>query len=150
MHAKEDDWGKMAAIYWSYNIRLYIDAWNKYPTQIRCLNFTKMLELPEQSIDACAHWFQLQALSGIDKASAIKSLFSIYSKGGQSYSQEQRTREIEQVLKEHSDHLFVAEECAEILLGDYACTGELPGHLEFRAAAKKERRGLRRFFFGAK
>lgn len=145
----EGEWGKMAAVYWSYNISLYLQAYQTFPDRIRCLDFNQMLAMPEQTIEACAHWFDLKPLSGVSLSGEIKSLFNVYSKGGQEYNKNKRREDIDSVLQENIEHLSMANACTKELIEQYALDVGLPGQLYTPEVTVKPRGIVKRFFLGA-
>jgi hypothetical protein len=120
----------MAAIYWSYNIALYLKARQYSSQQIRCLDFNHMLANPREAVEACGQLFGLQALSDVDHDSEINKLFGVYSKNSNFiYSPQQRSNDIQRILKNNPNHLEAAEHLArELLQKDYP-EKELPGKL---------------------
>ena len=127
---ENDDIGKMAAIYWCYNIALYLDARQQSPSQIRSLEFNQMLAYPIEIITACGDFFQLNQQSGIFFDSEIKNLFGIYSKGGdQPYSADTRRQEIDDLLAKHGDQLEQSLDLAKQILGEQYPEPYLPGSL---------------------
>ena len=146
----EGEWGKMAAAYWSYNISLYLQAHQMFPDRMRCLDFNQMLKMPEQVIEACAHWFGLKPLSGVSLSGEIKSLFNVYSKGGQEYNKDKRREDIDNILRENAEHMSMAKTCAIEIIGQFALDPKLPGQLYTPEAKIKKHRGIvKRFFLGA-
>ncbi len=126
----DNAYGEMAAIYWSYNIALYLKARQLSSQQIRSLDFNQMLARPRDSVEACAKLFALQALPNTDHNSEIDKLFGVYSKNSNfKYSPQQRTNDIQRILKNNPAHLETAERLArELLQQDYPET-ELPDNL---------------------
>ena len=127
---EEGEYGKMAALYWSYNIALYYQAWELSNGGIKSLDFNLMLADPLASVKACADYFKLKQVPGIVPESEIRILFSVYSKdGAQSYGPNQRGNEIDKVLSNNPRHLEEAEQLAHQLLGDKYPHKHLPGCL---------------------
>jgi len=126
----ENEYGEMAAVYWVYNIALYHSAWQFSHQNIRSLDFNDMLARPRESVETCARLFGLQTLPDVDHNSEIDKLFNVYSKNSNfKYSPQQRSKDIERILKNNPDHLAAAENLARELLKDaYPETG-LPGSL---------------------
>lgn len=126
----EDAYGEMAALYWSYNISVFLKAWRAAPESVRSLEFTNMLESPSVAVKRCGEWFGLRAIEGIDSDAALAPLMGVYSKNSNfTYSSEQREKDIAKVLDAHPEELASAEALAHKLLGtDYPETG-LPGSL---------------------
>lgn len=126
----DNAFGEMAAVYWSYNIALYREARQYSSQQIRCLDFNHMLARPREAVDACGRLFGLQALPDVDHDSEINKLFGVYSKNSNfKYSPQQRTNDIQRILKNNSDHLEAALHLArELLQKDYP-EKDLPGKL---------------------
>lgn len=127
---KEDDYGKMAAVYWCYNIALYLEAARQSASQVQSLDFNQMLENPLKAVRAAGASFGLAVLDNIDMQSEIKRLFGTYSKNSKfAYSPEQRNNDIKVLLKQYQTELCEAEQLANQLLGnDYPVHG-LPGNL---------------------
>ena len=89
-----------------------------------------MLARPREAVDACGRLFGLQALPDVDHDSEINKLFGVYSKNSNfKYSPQQRTNDIQRILKNNSDHLEAALHLArELLQKDYP-EKDLPGKL---------------------
>jgi len=126
----DESYGEMAAVYWSYNIALYQEAWRQFPHRLRSLDFNVMLARPLESIEACGQFFGLEALPNIDPNEAISGHFGIYSKNSAfTYSPQQRNNDIEKLLSVHHADMALAEILArELLHTDYP-EDHLPGKL---------------------
>lgn len=140
----EDAGGAMAAVYWSYNLQSYLEAHKHYPDTIRCLEFNHFLSNPLGFLESCASWFGLQDIKGTEKATELKQIMGVYSKGGQAYSPEKRRQEIDQLVLEKIDGVSEAIEYAHILLGDIISKRALPGHLEIRNTEAVKRHPVKR------
>lgn len=132
----DNDFSKMAAVYWSYNISLFLNAWQQVKNDanksrlLRSLDFNFMLAHAPESVQTCGEFFGLHPISGADWDTRLGELFGVYSKNSNfTYSPEQRALDIIRVLEESADHVDVAEQLARTLLGrDYPDTG-LPASL---------------------
>jgi len=124
----DDAYGEMAALYWSYNIALYQNAWQHHADQLRSLEFNQMLVDPLAATQACGKWFELRYLPDTDIEDAMNMLLSVYSKNSKhAYSPQQRRQDVDQLLDANRSELEAAERLAQQLLGDkYPETG-LPG-----------------------
>ena len=111
-------------------IALYHKAWQSSFQRIRSLDFNHMLAQPLKTVEACARLFDLQPLAGVDHNSEINKLFSVYSKNSDyTYSPQQRSDDIQQLLENNSELLQTAEQLArELLKDDYPENG-LPGNV---------------------
>jgi hypothetical protein len=129
LEIESDDFGKMAAMYWSYNVARFFEAYNACGNQVKSLDFNRMLDDPAGKISACGEWFKLEPLPGIKPDEEIKWLLGVYSKDANtSYSPEKRRQEINGLLTENAQHLEEAETLAQTLLGD-RWVAELPNPL---------------------
>ena len=132
----ESDFGKMAAVYWCYNVSLFLKALHEVNKDsgkshlLRSLDFNTMLASPRQAVQACGDLFGLKKLADTDWDETLKSLFGVYSKNNRfRYSPQQRELDISQVLNENPEHVEAAQQLARVLLGsDYPDTG-LPAAL---------------------
>ena len=140
--------GEKAALYWSYNIASYLEVFESYPASIRCIDFNQMLDVPEETVSACAEWFGLKAISGVSLSNEIHSMFNVYSKGGQEYNKLQRREDINSILEENPEELLLASNLAKNILGQYALGEELPGQLYTRETTQPPRGFIKRFFLG--
>lgn len=130
LEVEDNAFGKMAAVYWSYNIALYYRARQSASTHLRSLDFNQMLAQPLQAIEACANLLGLHSKTGVDKNSEINKLFGVYSKNSNfKYSPQQRNEDIQRVLDDHCDHLNAAEKLAKELLQENYPEKQLPGSL---------------------
>ena len=121
---------KMAAFYWSYNIALFFQAWRAHPERIRSLDFNEMLNNPMQTLEACGDWFGLEKSEDGNTEEKIEALFGVYSKDSQmKYSTQQRRVEIQKQLAGYVDELDEAKQLANQLLGDDYPTASLPATL---------------------
>ncbi|HEY5603719.1 MAG TPA: SEC-C domain-containing protein [Gammaproteobacteria bacterium] len=115
----EDAYGKMAAVYWSYNVALYLEAARDLSIRTRSLDFNSMLAKPAEAVAAAGKLFNLDPLNNVNVAEQIQQLFGVYSKNNKlTYSPEQRYNEINKLLKQHQGELDDAELLAQQLLGD--------------------------------
>lgn len=126
----EEAYGKMAAVYWSYNIALYLDVARHAASPMRSLDFNQMLDRPLEAVTAAATLFGLEAHQGVDVSEEIERLFGVYSKNSKfTYSPEQRANDIQLLLRQHHKDLEEAEQLAQQLLeNEYPAHG-LPGDL---------------------
>lgn len=121
---------EMAALYWSYNVALFLKSWRSHPEQIRSLDFNDMLIDPLQAIEACGNWFGLEKSKDADAKEKVAALFGVYSKNSRmTYSPQQRRDDIQQQLADHTDGLDKAERLAHQLLGDDYPRAGLPAAL---------------------
>ncbi|WP_455221857.1 hypothetical protein [Kaarinaea lacus] len=126
----EESYGKMAAIYWSYNIALYLDVYKRGVSQTRSLNFNQMLAHPLEAVTEAGSLFRLTLRQDIDVSAEIAGLFGVYSKNNKFlYSPVQRANDIQSLLKQHRKELDEAEQLAQQLLENEYPTHSLPGNL---------------------
>jgi len=126
----DDDYAQMAAVYWCFNIALYLQAWRRFPEKLYSLDFNAMLAQPRESIEACGRMFGLESLDDIDINEQINGLLGVYSKNSQfNYSPQQRTDDIRRLLAEYKTEMDTAERLAHQLLADNYPDDLLPGHL---------------------
>ncbi len=113
----DESYAQMAAIYWSYNIALYLEAWQRFPDKLHSLDINTLLAQPRESIEACGHKFGLKSLDGVDTKKQINGLFGIYSKNSKlSYSPQQRTEDIGRLLTKYKTEMDTADQLARQLL----------------------------------
>jgi hypothetical protein len=125
---KDDDYGEMSALYWSYNIALYYQAREHSNAQLHSLDFNVMLSDTKKSVEACAKIFALNALENVNPDQEIERVFGVYSKDTNfKYSPQQREASIEKTLDDNQVHLDAAEALAKKLLGERYPYGHLPG-----------------------
>lgn len=130
LNLRDDAYGEMAAVYWSYNVALFLRAWGIAPQRVRSLDFNQMLANPLAAVRRCADMFGLEQAAGIDPAVEIDSLFGVYSKNSRfKYSPQQRDSDIRRLLETHQDTLLAAESLARELLGGDYPQPDLPGNL---------------------
>jgi hypothetical protein len=126
----DDAHGKMAAVYWCYNIALYLAASRQTVTQVRSLDFNHMLANSLKAVQAAGALFGLDARNGVDIDGEIRRLFGVYSKNSKfTYSPEQRNTDIEVLLKQNPAELDEAVQLAHQLLGNSYPSNGLPGGL---------------------
>ncbi len=115
----EKSYAQMAAVYWSYNIALYLEAWQHFPDKLHSLDINTLLAQPRESIEACGHSFGLQLIDNIKTSEQINSLFGIYSKNSKlSYSPQRRTEDIDRLLSKYKTEIDTADRLARQLLTD--------------------------------
>lgn len=121
LHIESEDYGKMAAIYWCFNIAHFLNANANDADNIKSLEFNQMLADPMSTIKACGDWFQLELLEDVDIEHEINWLLGVYSKNAEfAYSAQTRRNEIENILGNNAIHLQQAEKTARnILTSDY-------------------------------
>jgi hypothetical protein len=125
---KDDDYGEMSALYWSYNIALYYQAREHSNAQLHSLDFNVMLSDAKKSVEACAKVFALNALENVNPDQELERLFGVYSKDTNfKYSPQQRESSIEKTLNDNQAHLDAAEALAKKLLGERYPYEHLPG-----------------------
>lgn len=122
--------GEMAAVYWSYNIALYLQARPISSGRLCSLDFNHMVAKPLDAIETCGELFGLYARQGLDRRSEIDKLFGVYSKNSNfKYSPRQRENDIQRILEANPEHLKAAETLARELLADRYPVHGLPGNL---------------------
>jgi len=126
----DDDYAQMAAIYWCFNIALYLQAWQHFPEKLHSLDFNAMLAQPRESVEACGRLFGLELLDDIDVNEQINGLLGTYSKNSKfNYSPQQRTDDISRLLAEYKTEMDAADQLAHQLLANNYPDDLLPGHL---------------------
>ncbi len=126
-------YAEMAAVYWAYNLALYLDAFEFAPTRVRCLDFNRMLRAPTTMVAACGKFFDLAPLPGVDRDAVVAELFGVYSKNTEfKYSPQQREQDVAKLRARFAREIDAAEIFARGLLGiEYPEPG-LPGALNAR------------------
>jgi len=126
----DDAYGKMAAVYWSYNIALYLDVLQQAASQARSLDFNQMLERPLEVVVEAGTFFGLTPRQNVNATAEIERLFGVYSKNSKfTYSPKQRVEDIQSALKQHRNELDEAEQLARQLLGNEYAVERLPANL---------------------
>jgi len=126
----DDAYGKMAAVYWSYNIALYLDVLQRTGLPVRSLDFNQMQERPLDAVMEAGAFFGLMPRQNVNATAAIERLFGVYSKNSNfTYSPKQRVDDIQSVLKQHRNELDEAEQMARQLIGNEYSVQRLPGNL---------------------
>jgi hypothetical protein len=126
-----DAWGEMAAVYWCYNVALYLQAHAADSHQVRSLDFNDLLADPLRRIDAGGRFFGLTSYYDQDSGQAVDSLFGVYSKNSAfRYNATQRSKDIEKVLSAYAQHGEAAETLARQLLAASYPDNGLPGRLD--------------------
>jgi len=124
-HIDENSYGELAALYWSFNIVLFNQAYRHAPESIRSLEFSAMLKNTPDAIKRCGKWFELEPRENVDIEQAIAPLFGVYSKNSKfTYSPAQREKDITDLVDANKEELMKAEKLAYQLLGkDYPHAG---------------------------
>lgn len=126
----DEAYGEMAAVYWSYNVAMFQEAWRYAPDHLRSLDFNHMLEDPMKALTACGELFKLKQRIDVDPVEEVGKVFGVYSKNSQvKYSPQKRRDDIDKILNEFPSELASAERLAKKLLGDDYPTENLPGSL---------------------
>lgn len=126
----DEDYSKMAAIIWSYNIKHFLKACENYPTRIKTLNFNTFLDNPLQTLEACANWFNLSQRDDIHPTVEMSWLMNVYSKNPDyTYNLQTRNNDINNTLAKYSNELIEAEFIVSDLLGEYYPLNALPEKL---------------------
>jgi len=114
-----------AAVYWSYNIKLFSSAIKQFPDRIKTLDIEQLLASPLEVVDACGEWFGLEKLSDVNAKDEINWLMGVHAKETRyKYSPEQRKSELNSILEDKTAELVQAEIVARVLLGnDYPDEG---------------------------
>jgi len=125
-----NSYAQMAAVYWSYNIGLYLEAWRQFPDKLNSLDIKTLLTQPREVLAACAEKFDLQSVNTANSDKQINELFSVYSKNSsQKYSPQQRIEDIERMLSQYKLEIDTAEKLAQQLLRDDYPVKQLVGQL---------------------
>ena len=126
----ENNPASTAAIYWSYNIALYLRAYQQCGDRLMSVDFNQLLSAPAQCIDDCARHLKLRTRANVNKEQALESLFGSYSKNANyRYSPELRQQDILQKLQSEATGLERVQSLSALLLAeyDYQSTQLLPG-----------------------
>jgi len=128
--AWQQDYAAQAAIYWSYNLVLYLTAYQRFADNLISLDFNQLLSSPAACIASCADHLRLFARENIDREQIISRLFGSYSKNeAMHYSPQMRQREILARLNQDPPALQRLQSISAQLLAPYGMTlGQpLPG-----------------------
>lgn len=126
----ENAHAEMAAVYWSYNIAMFLEAWRSAPDKTKSLDFNDMLSQPLHAIKACGEFFKLTVDANVDMDSEINRLFGVYSKNSKfKYSPQQRDADIKKVLQQNLQAYEAGEKLARDLLAENYPDTRLPGKL---------------------
>jgi len=126
----ESNDGEMAAVYWSYNMAMYLQAYTSGKESVRNLNFNDMLADPLKVIKLCGKYFKLTVVEDINIEEKIEASFGVYSKNSTvKYSPGQRSQELNKQLDLYQQELNAAEKVARQLLGSDYPNNQLPGDL---------------------
>lgn len=142
VHIDESDPVQMAVYYWSWNIRLYLDARKRFPSKLRSLCFSDFLSAPIPCVEACAEYFGLKSYGLVNQEAEMDALLSVYSKGDYAYSPQLRAQEISQKVTQYRQQIDHAITLALSLLGDDYPQNGLPGALTFSISEEPARRGI--------
>ncbi|MGD8639275.1 MAG: SEC-C domain-containing protein [Gammaproteobacteria bacterium] len=119
LQLEDDEFGKMAAVYWSYNVALFLQVQRAAPEQIRSLDFNTMLADPLAAVQCTATLFGLNARVDVNAQDEVDRLFGVYSKNSQfKYSPQQRNKDIVRILEANEQQLSAGEALAKKLLGN--------------------------------
>ena len=130
MTIDEDAYGEMAAIYWSYNIALFLQAQDIGTGQVKSLDFNDMLADPLRAIKASGKLFNLSALDDMNIETTVRELLGVYSKNSQfKYSPQQRRNDINKLIGDNQEQHEAGEALARQLLGNHYPENRLPGAL---------------------
>lgn len=122
-----DDFGGLAALYWSYNIALFWMAWEKSPTNLWSLDFNQLLANPEEVLLVYAKRLNLPPRQALPGAIVVATVFDRYSKNSShQYSAIQRQDDLAQLLNDHPQHRDRALQVAKELLGERMPTRDTP------------------------
>jgi len=126
----EDSVSHAAAVYWSYNIRMYLDVIANPSANLRSLNFTDMLNDPLPVIDKTASWFGLSQRQGVNPADELNWIMGVYSKDASyEYSPQKRRDDMKKLLGNYVNELNEADQIARQLLTEDYPEDRLPGSL---------------------
>ena len=121
---------EQAAVYWCFNMLLFMEAIDKHPTRIKTLDFSEMLSNPIKAVESCAQWFLLNKRDGIHLPAEINWLLGVHAKDTlYAYSPEQRMEDIHQVLSDNQDDLQQAKDVAKSILKNKYPQQGLPNSL---------------------
>ena len=115
----ESDYGQMAAIYWSYNLMMFLKVSSMGSSKVRSLNFNDMLANPVEASKQCGKLFGLTPKEGVDFEAAVGEKMGVYSKNSNyEYSPEQRQKDLTKQLAQFNRERKSGEKLARELLGD--------------------------------
>lgn len=121
---------EQAAVYWCFNMLLFLESIEKYPTRIKTLEFSQMLSHPIEAVEVCGNWFSLNKRDGIHLPAEINWLLGVHAKDTlYAYSPEQRTEDIHQILSDNQVDLQQAKEVAKSILKNKYPQQGLPNSL---------------------
>jgi len=128
----ESDYGEIAAVYWSYNLAMYLKICLLNLPSVKSLDFNDMLNNPMEAVLRCGKLFGLKHKEGVNPEMTVQTAFGVYSKNSQfKYSPEQRRRELQKQISEHEDEQTSGVRLAQLLLGDSYPASRLPNDLFF-------------------
>lgn len=126
----EDDLGKLAAVYWAYNISAYLQIARSNSKQIKSLEFNDMLSNPIAAVEQTGQLFNLKPNGKVDVDAEVGNLMGVYSKNSNfRYSPEQRRGELRKQQDQFAKELASGEKFARKLLGENYPDTRLPGNL---------------------
>lgn len=126
----ESDYGELAAVYWSYNLAMYLLIATNHVNTVKSLDFNDMLARPIEAVKLCGSLFNLKENKGTDCESVTGELLGIYSKNSNlKYSPEQRRMELEKQFDLFSNEIASGEKVARALLGENYPDDRLPNSL---------------------
>lgn len=126
----ESDYGQLAAVYWSYNVAMYLQVANRESENIKSLDFNDMLANPDEAIKQCGKLFELKRNEEVDFDSSVSTLMGVYSKNSEfKYSPEQRREDLKKQLAQFKKELESGEKLARKLLGESYPAKGLPNGL---------------------
>ena len=118
---EEADYGQLAAVYWSYNIALYLQVAENLDAHVCSLDFNDMLASPYETVNLCGKMFGLKQQKNVDFTATVDELMGVYSKNSKlKYSPEKRVEELKKQSTLFANEQASGEKIARVLLGkDY-------------------------------
>ena len=126
----EADYGQLAAVYWSYNLAMYLQIADNHTATAKSLDFNDMLANPVEAVKRCGSLFELKENKDSDFEAVVGELLGVYSKNSNfKYSPEQRREELKKQIEQFSKEQVAAEAVARALLGENYPNDRLPNNL---------------------
>jgi hypothetical protein len=126
----ESDYGELAAVYWSYNITMFLQVSQNPAATIKSLNFNDMLANPKEAVKQCGALFDLKVKKDVDSNAVIGEMLGVYSKNSNiKYSPQQRLEELQKHFAQFSEEQISGEKVARKLLGENYPQIRLPNSL---------------------
>ena len=126
---KKDIYSKVA-IYWAYNIKIFLNIIELFPDRVKSLDFNDFLAEPKNILSQCKSFFGLEYHADVNIDYELNYLFSVYSKDpDHPYNPDIRKNEIKKILSENDKLLEKSLEILNSLLHTINSEAKLPNNL---------------------